>query len=164
MLKLSELENRKILEKVERIAFGALVRTVMESKETLCSQKSLKVAITVDKEAIVKGDPFLLHQAVSNLIQNAVDFSPFGGRIAISVEADGGMLDLVIEDDGPGIPDFARERVFDRFFSLQRPDTGQKSTGLGLNLVKEVADLHRGEIRLENMPDKGLRAILRLPS
>jgi two-component system sensor histidine kinase CreC len=53
--------------------------------------------------------------------------------------------------------------VFDKFFSLQRPDTGRKSTGLGLNLVREVAVLHKGEIRLANLPEIGLRAILSLP-
>ncbi len=64
---------------------------------------------------------------------------------------------------GPESPGTYRERVFDRFFSLQRPDTGKKSTGLGLNFVKEVATLHKGDIRLENLPDKGLRAVLTLP-
>jgi two-component system sensor histidine kinase CreC len=68
-----------------------------------------------------------------------------------------------VDDEGPGIPDQYQEKVFDKFFSLQRPDTGKKSTGLGLNFVREVATLHGGEIRLENLPGKGLRAVLSLP-
>ena len=163
MLKLSELENRKDLEKVERVFFGALIRTVLENKETLCSQKGLTVTTSIDEAASLKGDPFLLHQAASNLIQNAIDFSPTGGRIRIAVEGSGGTIGLIIEDEGPGIPEFARERVFEKFFSLQRPDTGQKSTGLGLNLVREVAVLHGGEIRLEDREGKGLRAVFRVP-
>ena len=163
MLKLSELENRKDLEKVERVFFGALIRTVLENKETLCSQKGLTVTTSIDEAASLKGDPFLLHQAASNLIQNAIDFSPTGGRIRIAVEESGGTIGLIIEDEGPGIPSFARERVFEKFFSLQRPDTGQKSTGLGLNLVREVAVLHGGEIRLEDREGKGLRAVFRVP-
>jgi two-component system, OmpR family, sensor histidine kinase CreC len=73
-------------------------------------------------------------------------------------------LTLAIDDDGPGIPDFAKEKVFDKFFSLERPDTGRKSTGLGLNFVREVAHLHGGEIRLENREAQGLRATLQLPT
>ena len=72
-------------------------------------------------------------------------------------------MNVIVEDCGPGIPDYAKERVFDKFFSLQRLDTGRKSTGLGLNLVKEVAVLHKGKIRLENLPEIGLRATLSLP-
>jgi len=112
----------------------------------------------------VKGDPFLLHQAVSNLIQNAIDFSPADGQIEISAKMNGDRVDFVVKDHGPGIPDYAKEKVFDKFFSLQRPDTGKKSTGLGLNFVKEVALLHHGEIRLENLPERGLQAMLRLPA
>ena len=69
----------------------------------------------------------------------------------------------MIEDHGPGIPDYARDKVFDKFFSLQRPDSGKKSTGLGLNFVREVAILHNGTVTLENRPDQGARATLTLP-
>jgi two-component system sensor histidine kinase CreC len=64
----------------------------------------------------------------------------------------------VIEDEGPGIPEFAKERIFERFYSLERPDTGRKSTGLGLNFVKEIAALHHGSVQLENRAQGGLRA------
>jgi len=163
MLKLTELESKRNLEKVESIAFGALIRTVLEEKGSLLSQKGLKVGFTSGDEITVWGDTFLLHQAVSNLLQNAVDFSPVSARIDISVQQEAGMIRLVLDDEGPGIPEYAKLKVFDKFFSLQRPDTGKKSTGLGLNFVREVADLHRGAITLENRPEKGLRATLRLP-
>jgi two-component system sensor histidine kinase CreC len=137
---------------------------VIESKEPLTSKKNLSVAVEATGDLWVRGDPFLLHQAVSNLIQNAIDFSPAGSPIEIAATADGDRLDVVVRDHGPGIPDYAKEKVFDKFFSLQRPDTGKKSTGLGLNFVKEVALLHHGEIRLENLPDGGLWARLSLPA
>jgi two-component system sensor histidine kinase CreC len=69
----------------------------------------------------------------------------------------------MIEDRGPGIPDYARDKVFDKFFSLQRPDSGKKSTGLGLNFVREVTILHNGTVALENRPEKGALATLSLP-
>lgn len=163
MLRLSELENKKFLDRVELVPFSILIRTAVEEKEPLLSQKQLQVQIGTEDDVRVFGDSFLLHQAASNLIQNAIDFSPAHGRIDITIQADAKALSFTVEDEGPGIPEYAREKVFDKFFSLQRPDTGKKSTGLGLNLVKEVAALHHGDIRLENREGKGLRATLRLP-
>jgi len=110
------------------------------------------------------GDPFLLHQAIANLLQNAIDFSPEGGRLGLDVLVEGDDVLFTVQDEGPGIPAYATGKVFDKFYSLRRPDTGKKSTGLGLTLVREVASLHHGEILLENLPEAGLRATLRLPA
>jgi two-component system sensor histidine kinase CreC len=68
-----------------------------------------------------------------------------------------------IEDEGPGLPDYAIERVFDRFYSLPRPSTGHKSSGLGLCFVREIALLHQGSVRLENRPSGGAIATLVIP-
>ncbi len=163
MLELSELETRQTLKNEEQVSVGALVNTVLESKAPMLSRKELQVARHVDDDISVKGDPFLLHQALSNIIQNSIDFSEPGGNIMVSARVDDGNLSLAVEDEGPGIPEHYRERVFDKFFSMQRPDTGKKSTGLGLNFVREVATLHGGNIVLENLPKKGLRAVLSLP-
>jgi two-component system, OmpR family, sensor histidine kinase CreC len=65
-----------------------------------------------------------------------------------------------VDDKGPHIPGYAKDKVFDKFFSLKRPDSTKKSTGLGLNFVKEVAMLHNGYVTLENLPEKGARAAL----
>jgi two-component system sensor histidine kinase CreC len=162
MLELSELESQRTLQKMEIISFNTLIRTVLESKEPMLSQKSLNVNVQVGDGIEVQGDPFLLHQAIANLIQNAIDFSPVQGQITLTTQVDGGMLNFTVDDEGPGIPDYGMEKVFEKFFSLPRPTTGKKSTGLGLNLVKEVVVLHQGEVRLDNLPERGLRATLRL--
>jgi len=163
MLKLSELETRKSLESLERVALAPLVRSVLEAKAPMLSARQLGVETALDERAAVQGDPFLLHQALSNLLQNAIDFSPVGGTIALRCEIAAGRVSLSVEDQGPGIPDYARDKIFEKFFSLKRPDTGKKSTGLGLNFVREVAILHEGAIRLENLPSGGFRARLQLP-
>ena len=69
-----------------------------------------------------------------------------------------------MRDHGPGFPDYAARRLFERFYSLPRPDGGPKSTGLGLTAVREVAQLHHGSVRLENHPDGGALATLEIPS
>ncbi|MGH9869809.1 MAG: two-component system sensor histidine kinase CreC [Candidatus Polarisedimenticolia bacterium] len=162
MLRLSELETRRSLEQVEPITLAAVVREVLEDKRTPASVKGLVVTAELEDGLIVKGDRFLLRQAVSNLVQNAVDFSPAGGRVVVRARRRDGGAEIEVEDAGPGIPDYAREKVFEKFYSLMRPDTGRKSTGLGLNFVKEVAILHKGEVSLENLPGSGLRALVRI--
>jgi two-component system sensor histidine kinase CreC len=69
-----------------------------------------------------------------------------------------------VEDSGPGVPDYALARVFERFYSLRRPDSGRRSTGIGLAIVGEVAKILGGEARLENLPEGGARASLTIPA
>ena len=163
MLDLSRLENLKILEKKERISFHSLVESVLESKQVLLSKKGLRVLSQIPSDIRIEGDTFLLHQALSNLIQNAIDFSPARNPIDLFGHVEGERFRFTVRDYGQGIPEYAKTRVFEKFFSLQRPDTGKKSTGLGLNFVREVAILHQGEITLENCPGGGVCAILALP-
>ena len=109
------------------------------------------------------GERFLLRSALVNLIQNAIDFTPVGGNIQVAAAAEIGMAIITVRDSGPGIPEYALDRVFERFYSLPRPDTGTKSTGLGLALVREAVTLHGGSVELANHPDGGTLATLRLP-
>ncbi len=109
--------------------------------------------------------PFLLRQALANLLDNALDFSPAHGTVDIAVLPRAvGMIDIRITDDGPGILAYAQGRLFERFYSLPRPDGRDKSTGLGLCLVREVAALHHGRIAVDNRPGGGAAATLSLPA
>ncbi|MCG8687775.1 MAG: ATP-binding protein, partial [Desulfobacterales bacterium] len=110
------------------------------------------------------GDGFLINQAVQNIFQNAVQFSPKDGKISIALKRRKENVIVEITDQGPGIPEFAREKIFDRFFSIQRPDTHKKSTGLGLNFVREIALLHSGSIHVENNSNRCAKAVLILPA
>lgn len=164
LLELASLENLKTLTKQENVSIGSLVNTILESLRPVISKKKLTVVNRIANDIMVVGDSFLLHRALSNLAQNAVDFSPFHGQIALFVKQEDSELEVIVEDNGPGIPEYALDKVFDKFFSLQRPDTGRKSTGLGLNFVKEAAALHHGDVELKNRKEGGARAVLRLES
>jgi two-component system sensor histidine kinase CreC len=164
MLKLTELEARRELGPRSPVALAAVVRTILEELEPALLKRRLTVDVRIAEDMKVSGDPLLLHLAISNLLQNAIDFSPAGARITASCSRLGDSVELCIDDEGPGIPDYARTRVFEKFFSLERPDTGKKSTGLGLNFVSEVAALHGGAVDVNNLPERGLRARLTLPA
>jgi two-component system, OmpR family, sensor histidine kinase CreC len=160
MLALSVLESMKMPPKMEDISLDTLLNSIMESKQPMIARKKILLFMDVQPDVHLKGDSFLLHEAISNIVQNAIDFSADGDKIEITGKADDKKAMVTVDDNGPGIPDFAMEKIFDKFYSLQRPDTGKKSTGLGLNFVKEVATLHGAEISLENREQKGTRATL----
>ena len=163
MLDLSVLESRSKLSDIERVAILPLVKTVLESMEPQFARKQIETAVDCPIEGVsVEGDSFLLHQAVTNLVQNATDFSGQKTAIVIRLEEDSKMVRISVLDEGAGIAEFAEERIFEKFFSLQRPDTLRKSTGLGLNFVRQVALLHGGGIYLSNRPEGGAVAVLSL--
>lgn len=163
MLDLARLENRRERPEMEPVELDAMVRTVAESHEPHLAAKDLKMEIAAPDRLTLSGNAFLLHQALENLVQNAIEFSPRGGTVRVEVTPEGDKIRITITDQGPGIPDYALDRIFDRFYSLGRPDTGKKSTGLGLNLVREVAKSHGGTVRVVNREGGGALAEMVLP-
>lgn len=162
MLALSSLEGMNTLTRKEKIRVNELMNKVTGELKSLIENKNIRIIQTFENDISIIGDPFLIKKAISNLFKNALDFSPTNGRVKISASFDGKVLVFSVEDQGPGIADFAKKKIFDKFFSMRRPDTGQKSTGLGLNFVKEIAELHHGSIEIENAMPTGSKAILTL--
>ncbi len=113
---------------------------------------------------MVSGDRFLLGQAMQNLLDNAMDFSPEHGELWVQLEQDEHTVTWVVRDQGAGIPAYAQDRIFERFYSLPRGESDERSSGLGLCLVREVSELHGADIRIENAADGvGCVARWRLP-
>jgi two-component system sensor histidine kinase CreC len=164
MLDLSALESRRRLEGSERVDVAALAEEAKRRMQGALERKGLALDIAAPAGLTVTGEKFLLQQALLNLLDNAAAFSPQGGRIEVGASREGDRVTVRIGDQGPGIPDYARERVFEKFYSLQRPDTGRKSSGLGLAIVQEITRLHRGDIRLDNRAEGGLAATWSLPA
>lgn len=156
LLGLASVESRQRLEQTTPVALDELVRELL-------TERDLPVQTQALEPLTVQGDRFLLRQAIANLLDNALDFSPPAGQIAVTLRAENQQVLLTIADQGDGIPDFALDRVFERFYSLPRPATGNKSTGLGLPFVREVAELHHGTVTLTNRPEGGAIATLQLP-
>ena len=159
LLELSSLENRTGLEKVEKFDPAREIEAIVESLRPRLGSVRIEFE-KPDRPVSLKGERFLVCRAIANLLENALDFTPENGRIRVALRAGEGVISVTVEDTGPGIPDYARQKVFDRFYSLPRPATGVKSSGLGLNFVREVAALHGAAVALENLPGGGARAVL----
>lgn len=164
LLELSAIEGRASLEIVDDLDFRAIVARAIDQARPLAEIAGVELE-PVMAEAVIpmRGDAFILRAAVTNLLENAIDFSPRGGTIKIEVKTSERNVTLSIRDHGPGVPEYAREKIFERFFSLLHHTSKRKGTGLGLTLVKETAELHGGSIALTPADGGGTTARLTLP-
>ena len=153
LLALADVEQLRGLRSVEPVDLTALTRELLHTAEPSLMRKGLRVQAALDGGATVRGDRFLIAQALQNLLDNAIDFSPADGALTVSVRRLDGEVAWSVRDEGSGVPDYAADRIFERFYSLPRADTQERSSGLGLCLVKEVSELHGGTLRIDNVAD-----------
>ncbi len=158
LLFLSKIENKLNLDDLKEIEVFQIYNEIVLSYEPLAKQKNVKLDFQGNKHTRIEGDPFLLKIALSNIIKNALEFSPDNSEIITTISRAEEAVILKIKDSGPGIPEYALEKIFDRFYSLPRPNGGSKSSGLGLTFVKEILNLHGATISLTNMTPHGLTA------
>lgn len=163
MLDLATLQKRQGLEAPELLDLAALAARVAETKRPRLEQAGLRLEVNLPAGAKVRGEAFLLEQALSNLLDNALAYSPAGGVVTVDLEPSEARLALRVRDQGPGLPDFALGRAFEAFYALPKPGSEAKGTGLGLAFVKEIAELHGGRATIGNRPEGGAEARLELP-
>jgi two-component system, OmpR family, sensor histidine kinase CreC len=163
MLMLARVEQLQTPEGGAVVELQKLLSSCLADRQLALAKRRLDCVIRAPEAASLRGDSFLLQQAVLNLLDNAIEFSPDGGRIELELGVADGYAEISVRDHGSGVPDYALAQIFDRFYSLPRPATGRKSTGLGLALVREVARLHGGEAGFTNHPAGGGLASIRLP-
>lgn len=161
LLALIRVEKLQHLDAPAQVGLRALAAQCHDDCETRLAQRQLTLAIEAD-DLTVPGDALLLRQALGNLLDNAIDFSPPGTTITLSIRQQGSTAVITVADHGEGIPAFAQERLFERFYSLPRPD-GARSTGLGLPFVRETVALHRGSVSVANSAQGGTQAVITLP-
>lgn len=164
LLQLSSLENRKTLQNIETIQLDNLLENIRTSLEPVLTQKHIKIITKCNNKISIKCEKFLLRQSIENIINNAIDFSPVNGLIEISISNKDDNTIINISDEGIGIPEFALDKIFNRFYSLCRPNSDKKSSGLGLSFVKEAISLHKGYINIRNRDSKGTVCTITLPS
>jgi two-component system phosphate regulon sensor histidine kinase PhoR len=144
-----------------RIVAETVVSDVAQAAEE--RRQHIEVAIAPGAET-VRADPAKLHDALRNLVANAITYSPEGSSIRIDVTSAGGRVAIAVSDEGPGIPDEDLTRVFERFYRVDKSrarDPG--GTGLGLAIVRHLVELHRGRVHIENRPEGGARFVISLP-
>jgi two-component system sensor histidine kinase CreC len=162
LLNLAQVEQRQGLEQRVAVPLAALVDGLLNAQSARIEGKQLRVEQTIPSDLVLIGEPFLLRQALGNLLDNALDFTPVEGVLRFTAERTGEQVGFKLFNQAEPIPDYALPRLSERFYSLPRPDSGRKSTGLGLNFVEEVVKLHGGTMSIGNV-DGGVEVKLHLP-
>lgn len=162
LLNLAQIEQRQGLEEEVAVPLAALMAELLEARGGWIESRQLKVEQHIATDLTLTGEPFLLRQALGNLLENALDFTPVNGVLRVSAERRGSRVEIRLFNQAAPIPDYALPRLSERFYSLPRPDSGRKSTGLGLNFVEEVVQLHGGQFSIGNV-EGGVEVALRLP-
>lgn len=163
LLNLALVEQQQSLHAPQTILLAPLLDSLINTRAARITQQQVQLHFQLDDSAAIYGEKFLIEQALLNLLDNALDFTPIAGRIQIATLRNDSHWIISITNQGEAIPGFALPRLTEKFFSLPRPATGRKSTGLGLSFVQEVMKLHQGELQLQNTPD-GVNAQLRFPT
>lgn len=161
LLDVSRLEAGRLVLDRKPTDVVALLREALESARASASKHSF--ALHAPERVVASVDPFRLEQVVTNLLDNAVKYSPEGGPVEVTVSSRGEEVEIAVSDRGLGIPPEHRDRVFDRFYQAH-PEHGLGGMGLGLYISREIVDLHGGRLETEHPEGSGTRVVLRLPS
>ena len=151
LLTLARIEPEALATRAVDCDLGAIAKEAIVARGALAAKKHIDLGLAREAPVRVRGDPASLSILLSNLLDNALRYTPEGGKIDVALDNDGGRAVLTVVDNGPGIPPEERARVFDRFF---RGDDREPGSGLGLSIVKRIADAHHAAIEL-GTPDHG---------
>lgn len=166
LLILARADSGALLTRSEPVDVVGAIASVVERLGRQASGKAIRLEPLREGDTTVEVDPVLLGQVVWNLLENAIRFTPAGGRVRLTAHGGAEHVDLIVEDTGPGFPPDMLDRVFDRFLradlARSRPDE-VSGTGLGLAIVKGVAEAHGGAVEAANVPGGGARVTVRFP-
>lgn len=164
LLQLAELERKAQLDNKRSFDLSALCHEIIAEAQLRLDEKDLIIESNIPSGIQLTGDAMILKLAIGNILENAIGFSPQNGKITFSLHSTDKQACLTIQDQGPGIPDYAQQRAFEHFYSLPRPNSTQKGTGLGLPLALEAAKLHGGMASIENHAGGGCVASIQIPT
>jgi len=165
LLMLARVEGGRTPVALERVDLGELVEGVVESIEVLAAEKGQKIEVASPDQALTAlADRTLLRQAVMNLLHNAIRYSPGGSTVRILFRSRDGAAEIEVADEGPGIAPEHREKIFERFYRIDKARSrAEGGAGLGLALAKVFVEQSGGTIHLSSEVGQGSRFLIRLP-
>lgn len=165
LLTISKLESGQIVMNLQRVELGPVVARVLEDLQSRAEEKGITLQNLLPEDIEVKADGDRLEQVLFNLVDNAIKYGKNNGEVSVSCQiVDDKLVQLSVRDDGPGIPEEAKERVFERFYRIDRARSREAGgTGLGLSIVKHIVQSHGGEVWVESELGKGSTFCFTLP-
>lgn len=166
LLLLAETESDRLRITGERVDMSAVAAKAIGMFESVAETNGLTLSASLQPELTVEGNAHHLRQVVNNLIDNALKFTPAGGKVTVRLRAERGDAVFSVADNGPGIPPEDMPHIFDRFFRGDRSHShegGRTGTGLGLSICQAVVQAHGGRIAVETNVNRGTKFIVALP-
>ncbi|WP_102194224.1 sensor histidine kinase [Microbacterium aurantiacum] len=164
IMSLSRLQAADGLAEVNPVAIDEVITASIEAHGVQADSAGVELARGGDRGVWVRGDAQILIEAIGNLIANAIVYSPRGSRVGVGVKADGDIVEIAVADQGIGISETDRERIFERFYRADEARSRRTGgTGLGLSIVKHATQRHGGEVLLWSRPGRGSTFTIRLP-
>ncbi len=164
IINLSRLQDSDPLQVATENNVADLINEAIDLVKTTSEAKGISVAAGDIPAVVVLGDSEQLIMAIHNLLENAINYSPENTKVSVSSNTSDGIVEIVVADQGIGIPEEAQDRIFERFYRVdpaRSRETG--GTGLGLSIVKHVASNHGGDVKVWSSPNVGSSFALRLP-
>jgi signal transduction histidine kinase len=162
MLDISEAEAGVAKLAIDEVDIAQVVRDACDLFQPVAENNQVHIIQRLTENATISGDRMKIQRAVSNLLDNALKYTPQGGTVTVSVEGEPNQVILSVNDNGPGISDRDLPQIFDRFFRGDR-SRSLPGTGLGLNLTLAIARAHGGDIKVTSVPGKGSTFTMTLP-
>ncbi|MBW3083847.1 Adaptive-response sensory-kinase SasA [Austwickia sp. TVS 96-490-7B] len=162
---LSRLQSSDSLSEPVLVEVSPVAQDAVERIGTLAEAKDIQVVLATEDEVSVYGDAHMLGTAIDNLLTNAVNYSAENTRIAVGVRQVDGIVEIMVADQGQGIPEDDQERIFERFYRVDPARSrATGGTGLGLAIVKHICANHGGEVRVWSKEGQGSTFTLRIPA
>jgi signal transduction histidine kinase len=163
LMDIAEAETGAMRLKREDVDLAAIARGAAELYADVAEDKAVRLELDLPPALPAAGDRARLTQAVANLVDNAVKYTPPGGRVRVSAAAGGGGASIAVSDTGPGIPAGELPRIWDRLFRGDR-SRSERGLGLGLSLVKAIVEAHGGDVEVRSEPGAGSTFVITLPN
>jgi two-component system, OmpR family, phosphate regulon sensor histidine kinase PhoR len=165
LLRLARLDAQQETAELHTVDVISLFRSVSTDLSERIEKQRIHIDVHVEPAAsMIEADPTKMHDALRNLIENAVNYSAEGGRVVLAARVEDGRVLLTVSDDGPGVPEADLGRVFERFYRVDKSRTRDPGgTGLGLSIVRHLIELHGGRIHAENRREGGAIFTISLP-
>ena len=161
LLTLARLDPESAAGLMKTVDLRRIVEDELAALADTALAKSLDIGLEGEGSAKVQGDPDALSILIRNLLDNAIRYTPQGGSVTATIDSDASGVRLVVSDTGPGVPQDEREKVFDRFYRMV--GSTSSGAGLGLSIVRRIADLHRASLALSESPGGGLSVTTEFP-
>jgi two-component system sensor histidine kinase KdpD len=158
---MARLETGSVTLRREWQPLEEVIGVALQARASVLAQHAVRVDLPADLP-LLELDAVLMERVFCNLLENAAKYTPEGSRIEISARRNGDRVEIVVADNGPGLPTGKEEALFEKF-ARGHEESAVSGVGLGLAIVRAIVEVHKGTVRAENRPEGGARFVVSLP-